>query len=109
MFGMLSKVDKKIDYSRLVCAHSDGKIFFDFGKFRRVEHFFYDITSGRITIKQAKGKENEMNKLKSSLEKYKPTNKNKKISRSDVLDNAERFVNGRNLIIKHFMWYFFIV
>ena len=37
MLATFSEVDKKTDYSKLVCAHSDGKTFFDFGKFRRLE------------------------------------------------------------------------
>ena len=36
------------------------------------------MTSGHITIKNSKDRQNEMNKLKSNLKKYKPTNKNKK-------------------------------
>ena len=47
---------------------------FDFGKLKRLEQLLYDIASDRITIKQAKDKQNKMNQLKSNLKKDKPTN-----------------------------------
>ena len=43
-----------------------------------------------------------MQELITELENYKPTNKNKKRSRSEVLNNTKRFLNGRDLIIKSF-------
>ena len=93
---------KKINYNKFVSTHSNGKTIFDFGKFTRLEPFYYDIISGRISIKRAKNEQNKMDELITELKGYNPKIKNKRRSKFEILGNAKRFFNGRKMIIKAF-------
>ena len=97
----LNQIKKEINKVKLLCVLTNGTQY-NFNKFTSLEQFCYEISSGFITIKHAKYEQNHENKLILSLEKYNPTNNDQTKSRSDVLDNARKFYNGRNLIIESF-------
>ena len=50
---------------------------YNFNKFSLLEQFYYDILSGKVTIRKAKDEQNEINKEISDLEKYNPPNQSK--------------------------------
>ena len=55
----IKELDKEIDYTKLICIHTNGKIF-DFNIFRRLRDFIRSIYYADILIKQAINKENEI-------------------------------------------------
>ena len=73
----IKEIDNKTDYAKLVCVHTNGKIF-DFNIFRRLGDFTRSIDYADILIKQAMDKQDEMETLLRDLDAYIPQNKNKK-------------------------------
>ena len=67
---------KKKKDGNLLCVHKNGREY-NFNKFPLLEQFYDDILSGKVTIRQTKDEQNEINKEISDLEKYNPANKNK--------------------------------
>ena len=67
---------KKKKDSNLLCVHTNGREY-NFNKLKLLEQCYYDIPSGKVTIRQAKDEQNEINKEISDLEKYSPKNQNK--------------------------------
>ena len=67
-----------------------------------LKQFYDDILSGRITIKQSKDEQNEINEEISDLEDYKPANRNKIKEKSKVYENARNFLDERKKIIEAF-------
>ena len=70
----MKKIHKKIDYTKIFCVHSNGKIF-NFNPFRRLGDFVRGIYSGEISLKHAIARQKEMEDLFRSLSNYKPKNK----------------------------------
>ena len=70
------KLEKEKQDGNLLCVHTNGREY-NFHKFTLLEQFCYDILSGKVTIRQAKDKQNEINKEISDLEKYNPINQSK--------------------------------
>ena len=48
----IKKIDKEFDYTRLVCVHSNGKVF-GFNIFRRLGDFTRNVYFDDISLKQA--------------------------------------------------------
>ena len=67
----IRNVNKKVDYKKLLWAHSNGRIY-NFNGFTKIEDLENEIYRGHISIKQAKNEQNKMEKLISDLSKYKP-------------------------------------
>ena len=67
-----------------------------------LQQFYYDILSGKITVKQAKDKQNEIKKEISSLDSYDQKRQDKIDERSNVLKNAKRNFDEREKIIEAF-------
>ena len=49
-FDEIKEIDKKINYAKLVCVHTNGKIF-DFNIFRRLKDFIRSIYLDYISLK----------------------------------------------------------
>ena len=64
IFYKIKKINDKIDYNKLVCVHSDGKI--------------YDFTTFTRLTEQANDNHSEMENLILDLNKYNPTSRIKK-------------------------------
>ena len=71
MINKNKKVNEKVDYKKLICAHSNGRLYY-FNDFTRIEDLGSNIYSGRISIKQVKNEQNTMEKLITNLHRYKP-------------------------------------
>ena len=56
--------------------HTNGKRY-DFNKFTTLEQLYYDILSGKTTIKQAKDEQKKIDKEILGLKSYGPTNQKK--------------------------------
>ena len=82
--------------------HSNGNTIYDFSKFTRLEQLINDIYVGRISTKQVKDKQNKMNDLISPLNNYNPHSNEKIKSKSKTFNNASRFFDRREIIIKAF-------
>lgn len=52
MLHEIKEQDKRIDSTRLVCAHTNGKIY-DFKMFRRLGGFIRSIYFGNISLEEA--------------------------------------------------------
>ena len=65
----IKKIDSEIDYNKLVCVHTNGKIY-NFIIFRRLANLARSLIFGDIPIKQAKDRQDEMESLLSSLSRY---------------------------------------
>ena len=91
----------KTDYKKLLCVHTN-ETEYNFNNFKKLKKFVYDIHFGRISIKQTKDKHSEVKKLIIQLKGYNSKNKDRKRSRSETLDNAERCYDGRELTIEAF-------
>ena len=63
----MKSIDKKIDYTDLVCVHTKGKIF-DFNILRRLGDFARSIYFDDILLEQATEKQDEMECLLRNLE-----------------------------------------
>ena len=61
------KTEKK--NGNLLCVHTNGRKY-DFSRFTMIEQFYYDILSGKITIKQPKDEQNEIKQEIFSLDSY---------------------------------------
>ena len=97
---------KKKDGNRL-CGPTNVREY-NFNKFTGILLLFYfiigvyyDILPGKVTIRQGKEEQNEINEEISDLEKYNPTNQSK-IKKSKVLENARNFFDGRKKIMEAF-------
>ena len=55
----IKELDKKIDYTKLVCVHANGKAF-DFSIFRRLGDFIRSIYVDDISLEQATEKQDKM-------------------------------------------------
>ena len=58
-YNEIKEINNEIDYSKLVCVHTNGKIY-DFTIFRRLADLTRSIYYGDILIKQAKSRQVEM-------------------------------------------------
>ena len=71
----LRQINKKLENDKkdgnLLCVHTNGREY-NYNKFTLLEQFYYDILSGKVTIRQTKDEQNEINKEISDLEKYNP-------------------------------------
>ena len=81
---MIMEIEKEKEKGNLLCVHTNGEVH-DFNKFTLLEQFYHNIISGKVTIKQAKNESDKTNKKISDLEKYNPTNKDRKGERLKVL------------------------
>ena len=90
------KQDKKIDYTKLVCVHTNVKILEDF---RRLGDFIRSIYFDDISLEQAINRQDKMEYLLRSLEAYKPKSPDKIKSKRATLKNASKSLNGRNFIV----------
>ena len=72
----------------------------DFNKFTTLEQLYYDILSGKTTMKQAKGEQKEIDKEILGLKNYGPTNQKEIEERSKALDNAKDFLNERKKLLR---------
>ena len=89
------KQDKKIDYTKLVCVHTNVKILEDF---RRLGDFIRSIYFDDISLEQAINRQDKTEYLLRSLEAYKPKSPDKIKSKRATLKNASKSLNGRNFI-----------
>ena len=87
----MRKANKKVDYKKLLCVHSNGRLY-NFNGFTKIEDLGNNIYSGHISTKQAKNKQNIMEKLISDLHKYKPKKESIKKSRDETLNNAKKIL-----------------
>ena len=94
----IKKIDKEINYTKLVCVHTNGKAF-DYNIFRRLGDFIRSIYFDNISLKQAMDKQDEMEYLRRNLGGYKPRHLDKIRSKEEVLKNAHIFFQGRNLLV----------
>ena len=90
------KQDKKIDYTKLVCVHTNVKILEDF---RRLGDFIRSIYFDDISLEQAINRQDKTEYLLRSLEAYKPKSPDKIKSKRATLKNASKSLNGRNFIV----------
>ena len=90
------KQDKKIDYTKLVCVHTNVKILEDF---RRLGDFIRSIYFDDISLEQAINRQDKMEYLLRSLEAYKPKSPDIIKSKRATLKNASKSLNGRNFIV----------
>ena len=58
MFHEIKELEKKIDYTKLICVHTNGKIF-NFKIFIRLADFIRNIYFDDILLKQAMDKQEE--------------------------------------------------
>ena len=58
MFHEIKELEKKIDYTKLICVHTNGKIF-NFEIFIRLTDFIRNIYFDDILLKQAMDKQEE--------------------------------------------------
>ena len=79
------KLEKEKKDGNLLCVHTNEREY-NFNKFTLLKHFYYGIISGKVTIRQTRDEQNEINKEISDLEKYNPTNQ----SKIKILENARR-------------------
>ena len=69
----IKKIDKEIDYTKLVCVHTNGKVL-NFNIFGRLGVFTRSIYFDDISLKKAVDKQDEMEYLLRNLGHYKPKN-----------------------------------
>ena len=100
-FDEIKWLDRKIDYIKLVCVHTNGKMF-DFNIFTRLRDFFRSIYFDDISLEQAMDKHDEIEYLLRNLEAYNPRNSDKIKSKEEVLKNAGTFIQGRKLVVISF-------
>ena len=72
-----------------------------------LKQFYDDILSGRITIKQSKDEQNEINEEISDLEDYKPANRNKIKKSLRFMKMQEIFWIKEKRLLRHFKKLFF--
>ena len=87
----IKELNNEINYNKLVRVHTNGRVY-TFIIFRRLENLTRDIFSADISIKQVKTRQNEMENLLSSLNRYSPQNAQKIRCRAKTLSNAKRFL-----------------
>ena len=90
------KQDKKINYTKLFCVHTNVKILEDF---RRIGDFIRSIYFDDISLEQAINRQDKMEYLLRSLEAYKPKNPDKIKSKRETLKYTSKSLNGRNFIV----------
>ena len=94
----IRELDKKNFYTKLVCVHTNGKLF-EFNIFRRLADFIRRIYFDDISLKQALDKQDEVEYLLRNLEGYKQRNLDKMKYRTNVLKISEICFQGGNLIV----------
>ena len=62
----IKEIDKEIDYTKLACVHTNGKVF-DFNIFSRLRDFIRSIYFDDISLKQTVDKNDEMEYLLRNL------------------------------------------
>ena len=97
----ISNQQKNIDYKRL--SFKRKKILeFDFSGYNSLKELFKDIYYKKLSIEKAEGIQEEFNVVLSTLKKYKPKDSGYKKEKINLLDNAKRFYDGREMIINAF-------
>ena len=71
IFYKIKELHKEIDYTKLVCIHTNENIY-DFNIFRKLDDFIRSIYYVDILLEQAMDKQYEMEALLRSLDVYKP-------------------------------------
>ena len=100
MLERIKNIDEKIDYIKLVCVHTNGKIFV-FNIFRRLADLTRSIYYADTSLEYPKDIQNEIKCLFRDLDYYKPkhfNNKKKKILEGSF-KNCKQIFYGRNMII----------
>ena len=91
MLQRIKNIDEKIDYIKLVCVHTNGKIFV-FNIFRRLADLTRSIYYADTSLEYPKDIQNETKCLFRDLDYDKPKNFNKKKkSWNEVLKIASKF------------------
>ena len=82
----IKELDREIDYTKLVCVHTNGNI------------YYADI----LIKKKTMDKQDEMEALLRDLDAYRPQNKGKKQSKKETLNNTCKLFKGREITIDAF-------
>ena len=93
-------LNEKIDYTKLVCVHTNGLIY-DFNIFNRLGDFIRSIFCADVLIKEAINRKNRMETLMRDLDAYRRESPEKK-SRKETLYNAHNCFRGRKLFVDTF-------
>ena len=90
MLERIKNIDEEIDYIKLVCVDTNGKIFV-FNILRRLADLTRSIYYADTSLEYPKDIQNEIKCLFRDLDYYKPENFNKKKSWKEVLKIASKF------------------
>ena len=100
LINTIKMMDKKVNYKKFLCAHSNGRLY-DFNGFKKIVDLGNNIYWGHISIKQAKNKRNIMEKWISDLYKYRPKKESIKKSRNETLNNAKKVLVEEKWLLRH--------
>ena len=98
MLERIKNIDEEIDYIKLVCVDTNGKIFV-FNILRRLADLTRSIYYTDTSLEYPKDIQNEIKCLFRDLDYYKPENFNKKKILEGSFKNCKQIFYGRNMII----------
>ena len=98
MLERIKNIDEEIDYIKLVCVDTNGKIFV-FNILRRLADLTRSIYYADTSLEYPKDIQNEIKCLFRDLDHYKPENFNKKKILEGSFKNCKQIFYGRNMII----------
>ena len=90
-----------ISYKRLNFKR-DKNLEFDFRDYKSLKESFKDIYYKTFTIEEAERMQNEFDSVVNALEEYSPKNLEYEKEKINLLNNAEKFYDGREMIINVF-------
>ena len=96
----ISNQQKNIDYKRLSFERNKN-LEFDFSGYNSLKELFKDIYYKKLSIEKAEGIQEECNVVLGTLKKYIPKDSEYKKEKINILDNAKRFYDGREILLIH--------
>ena len=101
MLEKLNNQEKLINYRKLNFTRGN-KVDYDFSEYRSLKELFKAIYYRNITIEKVERIQEEFNSIIDALKNYKPKKQKYKENKEKLLNNAQNFYDGREMIINAF-------
>ena len=97
----IKTIQKNVDYRKLKINGGNMKEY-DFSDYKTFKELFRDVYYRHVTIDEAESKQDEFNAVLYVLKNYSPKHAKCAILKSNLVDNASKFYEGRKKIIEGF-------
>ena len=95
-------MDKTTNYDKLPITNNNGKEVIGFDKYMRLDKFARQVFYGSISLKEAAKMRDEMELKIKEVKKYNPRIPERKYLQKIILDNGQKLLEGRDMIVEAF-------